>query len=303
MHRAGSLASSTHQFYKDEDAELLVTTEAAKTITTLLSSLLLKNERATDGPVAWCSANEEGLVFSVELANTMRATARLSRGLFTEWRLCDDVGSQGLGFGVNLGILVECLRIFSGTEQQQLQLSYNAEKSVLRLTLVEGAAVTDCEVGTLDTEEIPAVGASLPGACIVLESALLTEALQDFQSATDDKDHPRLRLRTGLQPPQLSLLVTSDDVGCEITYPPTALTSFDVSGELEAEYSFPYVRMALRSLKESDQTCLRLGEDGLLHLRVRIRAELVEDIFVTYLLSPLMSDEIEEDMSANTAGG
>ena len=213
------------------------------------------------------------------------------------------MGSQGLGFGVNLGILVECLRIFSGTEQQQLQLSYNAEKSVLRLTLVEGAAVTDCEVGTLDTEEIPAVGASLPGACIVLESALLTEALQDFQSATDDKDHPRLRLRTGLQPPQLSLLVTSDDVGCEITYPPTALTSFDVSGELEAEYSFPYVRMALRSLKESDQTCLRLGEDGLLHLRVRIRAELVEDIFVTYLLSPLMSDEIEEDMSANTAGG
>jgi hypothetical protein len=303
MHRAGSLASSTHQFYKDEDAELLVTTEAAKTITTLLSSLLLKNERATDGPVAWCSANEEGLVFSVELANTMRATARLSRALFTEWRLCDDVGSQGLGFGVNLGILVECLRIFSGTEQQQLQLSYNAEKSVLRLTLVEGAAVTDCEVGTLDTEEIPAVGASLPGACIVLESALLTEALQDFQSATDDKDHPRLRLRTGLQPPQLSLLVTSDDVGCEITYPPTALTSFDVSGELEAEYSFAHLRMARGSLRESDQTCLHISDTGLLHLSVRIKAETATELFVEFLLSPHIStDEIEEEVAASGGG-
>ena len=141
LQRAGSVrAGSLHTFYQDEEAELQVSTESANTITTLLSSLILKNEKATDGPIAWCSVSEEGLVFSVELANTMRATARLSRALFTEWRLCDDVGSQGLGFGVNLGILVECLRIFSGTEQQQLQLSYNAEKSVLRLTLVEGAA-------------------------------------------------------------------------------------------------------------------------------------------------------------------
>ena len=33
-----------------------------------------------------------------------------------------------------------------------------------------------------------------------------------------------LAVTTGLQPPQLGLLVTSHDLGCEITYPPAALT-------------------------------------------------------------------------------
>ena len=139
----------------------------------------------------------------------------------------------------------------------------------------------------------------------MLESTLLSEALSDFQFSADEKNQ-RLRLRTGLQPPQLGLLVTSDDLGCEITYPPAALTSFDVSGDLEAEYSFSFVRMALRSLKESDQTCLRLREDGVLHLAVRIKAdELATELFVNFLLTPLVSvDEIEEEeMGASTAGG
>ena len=107
----------------------------------------------------------------------------------------------------------------------------------------------------------------------------------------------------GEQDQELSLTVSSTDVGCEMVYPAEACIAFEATRDLTFEYRFLHLHMALRSLKESDQTCLRLGEDGLLHLRVRIRAELVEDIFVTYLLSPLMSDEIEEDMSANTAGG
>ena len=63
--------------------------------------------------------------------------------------------------------------------------------------------------------------------------------------------------------------------------------------------------MALRSLKESDQTCLRLREDGTLHLAVRIKAdELATELFVNFLLTPLVSiDEIEEEeMGASTAG-
>ena len=306
VQRAGSVrAGSLHTFYQDEEAELQVSTESANTITTLLSSLILKNEKATDGPIAWCSVSEEGLVFSVQLANTMRASARLSRALFTEWRLSDEAGSQGFGFGVNLGTLVECLRILSGKDENTLRISYNAGSTKLRLTLVEGGAVTECDLGTLDTEEIFPVTEEGCTARIVLESTLLSEALSDFQFSADEKNQ-RLRLRTGLQPPQLGLLVTSDDLGCEITYPPAALTSFDVSGDLEAEYSFSFVRMALRSLKESDQTCLRLREDGVLHLAVRIKAdELATELFVNFLLTPLVSvDEIEEEeMGASTAAG
>ena len=204
LQRAGSVrAGSLHTFYQDEEAELQVSTESANTITTLLSSLILKNEKATDGPIAWCSVSEEGLVFSVQLANTMRASARLSRALFTEWRLSDEAGSQGFGFGVNLGTLVECLRILSGKDENTLRISYNAASTKLRLTLVEGGAVTECDLGTLDTEEILPVTEEGCTARIVLESSLLTEALSDFQFSADEKNQ-RLRLRTGLQPPQLA---------------------------------------------------------------------------------------------------
>lgn len=148
----------------------------------------------------------------------------------------------------------------------------------------------------MDTEEILPVAEEACTARIVLESTLLSEALHDFQFSSDEKNQ-RLRLRTGLQPPQLALLVTSDDLGCEITYPPAALTSFDVSSDLEAEYSFAFVRMALRSLKESDQTCLRLRDDGVLHLAVRIKADgLATELFVHFLLTSLVStDDIEEE--------
>ena len=189
LQRAGSVrAGSLHAFYQDEEAELQVSTESANTITTLLSSLILKNEKATDGPIAWCSVSEEGLVFSVELAQTMRASARLSRALFTEWRLNDEAGSQGFGFGVNLGTLVECLRILSGKDENTLRISYNAASTKLRLTLVEGGAVTECDLGTLDTEEIVQVTEEACTARIVLESTLLSEALTDFQFGTDEKN-------------------------------------------------------------------------------------------------------------------
>ena len=154
LQHAGSVAGSLNGFYQDVDAELQVSTELAKTITTLLSSLILRNEKATDGPVGWCSVSEEGLVFSVQLANTMRASARLSRALFTVWKLSDEAGqtgSQGLGFGVNLGTLVECLRILGGRDENTLRISYNAVSCKLRLTLLEGDSVTECDLGTLDT--------------------------------------------------------------------------------------------------------------------------------------------------------
>ena len=54
--------------------------------------------------------------------------------------------------------------------------------------------------------------------------------------------------------------------------------------------------MARGSLRESDQTCLHLSDEGFLHLSVRIKAETATELFVEFLLSPHVStDEIEED--------
>tara|TARA_B110001452_G_scaffold251506_1_gene240619 strand:- start:821 stop:1732 length:912 start_codon:yes stop_codon:yes gene_type:complete len=280
-----------YNFYEDTHAELLVSTEATKTITALLASLVLKHEKATLG---WCTVHADGITFSVAAANTLRGTVTLPRALFSRWNLKNEGASQeGLGFGVNLGILLECMRIFTGNEQQTLNMSYNGDEACLLLTMVEGNAVTDCRVSTLDVEEIEAVtNPHGSRARIVLDSKRLGDALQDFHSVSDDKENPRLRLRINLQPPQVSLAVASSELGCEVVYPPPALISFQASGELEYEYSFTLLRAALRSLKESDQTCLQVGDEGLLHLLVRIsQEETAADTFVEFLVAPLAAED------------
>ena len=274
---------------------------------TLLSCLVLKSEKIMSGPSCWCDITVDGLTFSLVVANTLQASVVLPRTLFTTWAFRDEGASQeAQGFGINLGILLECLRVLTGSEQQTLGLSFSSESSCLKLLMVEGAAVTECSVSTLVAE---AVGeCAMPAAktaSIMIESWRLTEALADF--GPDDKEHPRLRLRTSLQPPQLSLTVASSELGCEIVYPPQALVSFDVSGEFEAEYSFWLLRAALRACKESqsDRTCVRLGDDGMLHLSVRVPCDtVVAGLFVTFLMVPLApEEEIEEDAAMEDATG
>ena len=79
--------------------------------------------------------------------------------------------------------------------------------------------------------------------------------------------------------------VSSVDLGCEMAYPPESLVHFEVRGgsggaaafraepdgalsaqqaaeELEFDYRFSLVHLALRSIRESDETCLKIDSQG-----------------------------------------
>lgn len=55
-------------------------------------------------------------------------------------------------FGINLSTLVECLKIFSGSADSSLHITFNSSSACLSLTLVEGNVVTNCTIHTMDTE-------------------------------------------------------------------------------------------------------------------------------------------------------
>ena len=173
-----------------EDYHLQARTDSIKTITTMISTLLLKGSQVAsraapmhmrarermnrerrgtqgiNGPIASCKVEEEGIRLTVSEAKSMQATAYLKRNLFHEWQFVGRAVSaaepRALSFGLNLGTFVECLRILGGRDGGRgdaldkpatLRLEYRSSTAAFQLTLVEGAAVTECRLRTLETED------------------------------------------------------------------------------------------------------------------------------------------------------
>jgi len=298
----------------DEDVRLEAKTDATKVVTTMLGCLILKQGRdASSGPLAWCEVTDKGVTFTVNEAKSLQASTQIKRELFHGWRLASEhEGEQPqerLQFGLNLGTLVECLRILSGgggllDKPATLQLCYRADTACLLLVLVEGSAVTQCKLQTMSMDPIQFVG--MEGFCpvrILLKSEALREGLAELEwggDAAQQKDK-RLSLRVELEPAHLSLTVRQTSLGCEMVYPLESLVQFEASEPVEHDYRFALVRMALRSLSSSDETSIVLGEHGVLQLTLKLKSEAAGNLFLKFLMFPLIDDEQDEGLFGPTA--
>jgi len=285
-------------------------TDATKVVTTMLQCLLLKSDsksQASGGPICWCQVSEHGINFTVNEAKSLQASAYMKRGLFHEWQLAEAHYStseehEPLQFGLNLSTLVECLRILGGggsgglDKPATLQLSFREETSCLMLTLVDGTAVTQCMLHTMDVEPAePILMDSHTPVRIVIKSDALHDGIAELEWGGDtgaQKDK-RLCLRVALDPPQLSLTVSSVDLGCEMAYPPESLVHFEAAEELEFDYRFSLVHLALRSIRESDETCLKIDSQGLLYLMCKFPSDMAScsNVFLEFYVFPLVDDE------------
>ena len=279
------------------EPELQARTDSIRTITTMLGCLLLKSTAAVNGPIACCTIEDEGFQVAVNEAKSMQATAYLKRTLFHEWRTSSS--ARGLQFGLNLGTFVECLRILTSGGRDALEkpatlrMEYTSATASLQLTLVEGPAVTECRMHTVevDVHERIVMDDSVP-ARIVLKSDALREAIGELEwggDASSQRDK-RMTLRVGLSPAHLSFTVSSVDLGCEMVYPPESLAMFEAKQELEFDYRFMLLHMALRSLKESDEVQLKVAESGLLEFLLKFTCE-GKFNFVDVRIYPLEEDE------------
>ena len=254
----------------------------------------------------------------------MQATAYLKRNLFHEWQFVGRAVSaaepRALSFGLNLGTFVECLRILGGRDGGRgdaldkpatLRLEYRSSTAAFQLTLVEGAAVTECRLRTLETEDDETlVMDEEVAAKVVLKSDSLRvrrarsnrrpraprarpyrasapvavaphrltiacgrrqEGIGELEWGGDNASHrsKRMTLRVALSPPQLSFTVSSVDLGCEMVYPVDALLRFDAAGGVEFDYRFALLSTALRSLRDSEETQMRIGRNGLLEILLK----------------------------------
>lgn len=83
-----------------------------------------------------CTINTEGFWFTLEEAKTLQATAFLKAQLFHEFNLQGAEDQDGeIKFGINLTVLVECLKMFGSREAHlppaNLVIQYTGEECLL----------------------------------------------------------------------------------------------------------------------------------------------------------------------------
>lgn len=280
------------------EALLRCKTDHVRLITKLLGAICLKERQAPlAGPLAWCQLSEQGLRFTTEEATSLQARVYLLPDMFREFAYAE---AEPTLIGLNLGCVLECLRILDGkggalSQPPSLFLQYNEESSCLKLTLVEGIALTTCEISSIDNG-LPSDhgGASVRQACrIVLKAETLRDGLAELEWGESNQRDKVVMLRVSASERTLKLTVRNADCGCEMSFPPDALTKLDAESDVRESYLFAHLQAVSRALHSAEEACLRVMGDGELNVMMRL-SEGGKQGFVEYFLVPL-NDENDED--------
>jgi len=206
------------------------------------------------GPQAAIEISEEaGLQVRVLEGATLHGSASLKPALFEEWT-CTLAAQEPLQFCIHLGLLLDCLRTFSGETSpdrpHSLHLDFRSHPApCLSLRLVEGISVIDVEVAAIDVEPPPKPPApsSVP-VRVVWGAPLLRDAIQTLETLeSGEKDRVHVQL---CPKPVLKLTLSSPSMGAELSYPPHIFTCFDVTAEVDFSFRFARVALALRTLNQ-----------------------------------------------------
>jgi len=78
-----------------------------------------------------------------------------------------------------------------------------------------------------------------------------------------------------------------------MVYPVDSLVIFEAVEEVEFDYRFSLVQLALRSIRESDETCVKINTQGLLYLMCKFPSEMSNctNVFLEFYIYPLIEDE------------
>mmetsp|Transcript_56177 Transcript_56177/g.111534 ORF Transcript_56177/g.111534 Transcript_56177/m.111534 type:complete len:271 (-) Transcript_56177:145-957(-) len=264
------------------------------------------------------------MTLTVNLAKSMQAIAYIKRhGVFHNWNLASEYRGDNpdgrLEFGINLVTLLECLKIFGGgatvpnmfeRSQSALHMHFRTSTASLCLMLNEKHSVTECEIHSLDIEMPKRIELNVPEgqrlpARLVVASDILKNGFDELEWGGDAGRDKRVALRICAHPGSLSLTVSSTDVGCEMVYPKEALVSFEATKDLAFEYRFQHMHMALRALKESQQTQLQLDEQGTLEIKMRFasnNASRSSELFSHFFIFPLAEEDDDEPPGFTASG-
>lgn len=298
---AASLAGSQPQ---DVAVLLRCKTDHTRLITKMLGAVCLKEHKSAasvlNGPIAWCQVSPSGLRFTTEESHDVQARVYLQKDLFREYEYAE---TDAYSFALNLGATMECLRILDGrgaalAQPPSLHVRFSDETGALSLTLIEGLAVTECEIATMDHgEPSERGGAAVAQACrIVLRADVLREALAELEWGDANHRDKAVALAVSGAQRELCLTVRNTDSGCEVRLPAESLSKVEIPPDqaVAETYKYSHLQAIARALGSAEEACLRVLDGGELNVMMRL-AEGGKTGYVEYYITPLATDGADDD--------
>mmetsp|Transcript_17898 Transcript_17898/g.49570 ORF Transcript_17898/g.49570 Transcript_17898/m.49570 type:complete len:285 (-) Transcript_17898:111-965(-) len=234
---------------------------------------------------AFCVIDCNGFRFTVEKHGCLQAHVYLKRELFSEFKC---TGQQQ--FGINLTILLDCLSIFSSSDNfVSLQISFAGEGSPLLLDMIDGIVSSSGGIYTIDTcgptdfcwAANPAVNR------IIVQSSSIKELLTELEWWGN-----HVEVLMSPDPPHFRLASTGDHGSCSMCFP-SSCEIFDefACRETQTEiYKSQWVQCVFKALGLSEKACLRMNSIGMLNIQLMIRDNSPVTTFVEFLLCANYND-------------
>ncbi|KQK19725.1 uncharacterized protein LOC100829058 [Brachypodium distachyon] len=253
----------------DEDApDLVCQLDCVQGMVDALSSVRWKRHQD-----AVLELSEHGIVLIVEESGCLQAKVYLKRELFVEY----DYAAEGRPrFGLSLGLLVDCLNMFSSPgHASSVEIRYPGPD--MQLLLKSVASPDACIFSEIRTR-IPDTLASdyhfqhagNTPLSFTVKSAILKESI-------DDLEWPGSSIQIKLQPDPPSVIFKGEGHGdLEIEYPYYANTDLLIAFQCDREVSYRYKYKFLRAttsnvpssvLKENRGSKVTIGRGGMLKIQ------------------------------------
>jgi hypothetical protein len=291
----GTPPASAEQQPPAVDALLRCKTDNVRLITKLLGSICFKERQAPlSGPLAWCQLSAQGLRFTTEESTSLQARVYITAEMFREYEYAEE---EDTFIGLNLGVMLECLRILDHkggalSQPPSLFVEYREETESLRLRLIEGIALTTCEIATLDNgRPTEHSAASVQRACrIVMRADILREGLAELEWGDTNQRDKVVVLSVSASERTLKLTVRNSDCGCEMAFPPDTLSRIECEDDVRESYRYGHLHAVARALALAEEACLRVMGDGGLSVMLRM-SDGQKTGYTEYTLLPLADEE------------
>ena len=207
-------------------------------------------------------------------------------------------------FKVNLSTFLDCLHVYGSGNLHvtTLDISYSPESGLLRLMLTEAGILTECELTTIDAGEeldFPAVFRQYPIVNrAVIQSDHLKEAFLEFN---DLQGAATVSVLMTPSAPYFRLSAAGSMGSCTVDFPKgsESFVSFHCDATQECDYHLSLVQLAVRPLSNSQQTFIRINDQGMLCLNHKIVNNEGNACFVSFIIMP---DEPADDLDDEEYG-
>eukprot|EP01138_Halocafeteria_seosinensis_P001136 gb/GECG01001162.1/.p1 GENE.gb/GECG01001162.1/~~gb/GECG01001162.1/.p1 ORF type:complete len:306 (+),score=45.15 gb/GECG01001162.1/:1-918(+) len=243
------------------------------------------------------TVNNVGLRVSVQnVAKTMHAVMYIKANVFDDFdppvqeqsRHEEDDGEPEIRFSVNLGNLLECLRVFGSNvvDMTTVELKYHEMTGDLLVVLEESGSITECQLRTGIVDEELDFPSKFREYDTTAKVVFKSEPLRPYFNEIVDTIGSQLRLRVFKDTPYFQLTLAGELSSFALELPRTSdiFLTYDVATDTEQFYDTKTFSELLKPATMAEETYMRVNSNGMLAANHKIGSSSEKQCYVAFIL-------------------